>query len=793
MLIKGILLTLAFGLMIFFGILGVEYFLWLNSIGRMILFFCLVVLAMVLFYRFIFIPLLFLFKVKNGISRKDASRLIGKHFPEVADKLYNLLDLADDKNQSELLMASIEQRSEALRPFPFTNAIDFKENLKYAKYFIVPALLFVAIYLSGNLTSFFNSYKRVVNYDLAYAPPAPFSFELVSKALNVLEDKSYTIYVTTHGEVRPDAVNIRINGKELLLQQENNVYKYTLIPPLENSEFQFVSGKVESKIYHLNVLKAPTIQNFEVEFDYPDYLNKETETINSTGNAILPEGTRVTWKMIGEHTDEILLIDKDTVRNFIGSGNEFTLTSKIFNDYDYRISTSNKNVKEYEKLDYGFTIIKDAYPTIKVEQVLDSLNPNVSYFIGESSDDYRLKVIKLVCQAESKNDTVQYVTLSKPNANYSQFYYTYPSGLVLDEGTRYQFYFMATDNDAIHGGKTVKSKVFTNELLDEAALLKRDLESQQSIIGNMDRSLEKFEEQEKALEKINNEQKEKRELNFNDQNQIKQFLNKQKEQEELMQKFSTQLKENLDKRDQVDNLNKLLQERLERQELEARKNEKLLEELNKIANKIDKEELSKRLEELGKKQQNSKRNLEQLLELTKRYYVTERIAQLASDLKKLAEEQQTMSELDVENYFKEENQEQLNKEFEDWAKEMEELAKDNDNLQKPLDLEIDNAKEESIKKDQKEAFDKINENKGKDKPSEAQEKTQGAEKAKQKQKSAAQKMKEMSEKLEVASDGASGGSSITEDAEMLRQILDNLVTFSFKQEKLFETLEEADL
>ena len=45
-------------------------------------------------------------------------------------------------------------------------------------------------------------------------------------------------------------------------------------------------------------------------------------------------------------------------------------------------------------------IIKDAYPTIKVEQVLDSLNPNISYFIGESSDDYRLKDIKLICQAE---------------------------------------------------------------------------------------------------------------------------------------------------------------------------------------------------------------------------------------------------------------------------------------------------------------------------------------------------------------------------------------------------------
>jgi hypothetical protein len=38
----------------------------------------------------------------------------------------------------------------------------------------------------------------------------------------------------------------------------------------------------------------------------------------------------------------------------------------------------------------------------------------------------------------------------------------------------------------------------------------------------------------------------------------------------------------------------------------------------------------------------------------------------------------------------------------------------------------------------------------------------------------------------------SGESTITEDAEMLRQILDNLVTFSFKQENLFDQLESSD-
>ena len=793
MLIKGALLFLVLGLLFLLVVLGVEYFLWLNSNGRMILFFCFILVGLFLLYRFIFTPLLYLFKVKKGISNRDASWLIGKHFPEVEDKLYNLLDLADDKNQSELLLASIEQRSKTLSPVPFTKAVDYRENLKYVKYLIIPFVLIGLVGLTGNLGPFFSSYDRVVNYDLAYEPPVPFKFELLTTTLYVLEDKSYTIYVTTNGDVRPDAVNIRIDDKELVLQQENGNYKYTFTPPLEESEFQFFSGKVQSKIYRLNVLKTPVIQNFELELEYPNYLNKASESLKSTGNAILPEGTKVSWKVVGENTDQVHLIEKDTVWNFNKSNKEFSLSKRIYNNYDYQISTSNNNVENYERLDYRFKVIKDAYPTIKVQQILDSLNPNTSYFVGESSDDYKLTSIKLVCYPESNQDEKQVVVISKPNSNFNQFYYTFPSGLMLDDSATYFYYFISKDNDAIHGGKSVKSRVFSSRLLNEDELLNKDLKTQQAIIGNMDKSLEKFREQQKTLNEINREQKEKEQLNYNDQNQIKDFLKKQQEQEGLMQKFSKQLKENLNKANEDDNLNKLLQERLERQELEAKKNEALLEELNKIADKIDKEELTKRLEELSKKQQNSKRNLEQLLELTKRYYVTEKAAQLASDLNKLSERQEYLSEIKLGEDFSNKEQEKLNEDFEKLSEELDELKKDNEDLKKPLDLQIDKAKEESIKQDQKDALEEINKHQGEEESSESESKEQNEATAKQKQKSAAQKMKEMAEELDESSSGASGGSTITEDAEMLRQILDNLVTFSFKQENLFEAIEASDL
>ena len=719
--------------------------------------------------------------------------MIGKHFPQVGDKLYNLLDLSEDKNRSELLMASIEQRSKTMSPIPFTKAVDFRENLKYTKYLSIPAVIFILVWGTGNLSAFFGSADRVVNYNLAYEPPAPFSFQLLSNDLNILDTESYTIEVITVGEVQPESVFIEINGRESLLQKLNGQYQYTFTPPLKATDFVFLANGIRSRAYRLNALETPVIQDFQIQLDYPNYTNRPTETLKSTGNATFPEGTKVTWKIEGRHTDNIQLLTKDTVLNFSKEKEHFALIRRVHADLPYELSTSNQNVSDYEKLAYRFTVIRDAYPTIKARQVLDSLNPNVSYYAGEAGDDYKLSSIKLVCFPANNPESKQVISLNTPNAHFDQFYYTFPSGLELESGENYSFYFQATDNDAIHRGKTTKSQVFSMVILDDDELRNKELESQESIIDNLERSLDKFKEQKGALKEINQEQKEKNQLNFNDQNQVKDFIKRQQQQENQMQKFSRQLKENLNKGDKDDALNKLLQERLERQEIEAKKNEKLLEELNKIADKINKSELTKRLEELGKKQQNSERNLEQLLELTKRYYVTEKASQLAKDLEKLAERQQILSELTIGEDFSKEKQEKLNESFEKLARELDELKKDNQELKKPLDLNIDKQKEEAVKKDQQDALEEMNKHQEEEQSSESEEKQKAAEGAAQKQKAAAQKMKEMSDQLSQSSSGGGSEATITEDAEMLRQVLDNLVTFSFKQESLYDSLEEADI
>tara|TARA_R100000935_G_scaffold58717_2_gene97241 strand:- start:4761 stop:8213 length:3453 start_codon:yes stop_codon:yes gene_type:complete len=784
MLLKGVLLFIAFGLLFFLLVLGIEYFLWLNSLGRLLLLVLFVGVEFYLVWKFIITPVSFLLKWQRGLSNKEASLLIGEHFPEVEDKLFNLLDLAESSEKSELLLASIQQRSMDLSVVPFVKAVDLKENMGYAKYLLLPLLVFGLIWISGDIASYFGSYKRVVNYDLAYEPPAPFAFKLLTSDLDVFEGESLTVSVTTEGRVKPENVSIVIDGEEFLLPTKEGFYQYKFNSPLESTSFYFVSNGFRSKEFFLKVIAVPSIVDFDLILDYPDYTGKQDDIIKSTGNAVFPEGTFVSWRMRTRTTEEVLFRVGDSIENFKRSGDAFSLDKRVFSDLDYELSISNANVDNYESLGYRFTVVRDAYPSLRVDQVLDSLNPNVSYYMGEATDDYQLSAVRLIYYKKGQ-EKKNVLVLSKPNVNYNKFYYTFPSGLDLEEGEAYDYYFEVVDNDAIHKGKVTKSQVFSSAFLNANQLKEKELEFQKSVLNNLDRSLEMSKEQQESLKEINRQEKENSILNFSDQNRIKDFLKKQELQEDLMKKFSGQLKDNLKKTEEDNKLKKLLEERLERMELEAKKNDKLLEELSKLTDKLDKDELAKRLEELGNKQRNADRNLEQLLELTKRYYVQQKAEQLGSDLDKLSKEQKDLAEKKLGSELEQKDQDSIKAKFEEISKEVEELIKDVASLKKPMELKVDMGKVEEVKKDQEDVMEELSKQPNGDKSS--------SEKAKSKQKSAAKKMKELSQDLLSASSGGGGGSSTAEDAEMLRQLLDNLITFSFKQEGLYRSLGESEM
>ncbi|WP_158597036.1 DUF4175 family protein [Aquimarina sp. BL5] len=773
-LIKGVILFFAIGVLYFLITLLVEYFLWLNSTWRTILFWLFVAVELSLFIKFIVLPVAKLFRLASGIDYLSASKIIGSHFPDVSDKLLNLLQLSENERSSSLLLASIEQKSQQLKPIPFKLAIDFKKNIKYLKYALVPVAVFLLVSLFNKNSWFSESYKRVVNYETAYEPPAPFQFFVENNSLNALESRDFVLEVKTTGEIVPENVSINYNDEVYFLKSTGvGEFQHTFIQPKESIDFILSSNEVSSKQYTLGVVPVPVLLDFRMELDYPSYTQKKDESLESSGNAIVPEGTNIAWKVNTRNTDKVHMVSNDSIELFDRKDASFYYENSLYSDWDYQITTSNGNIKDYDNLSFNIRVVKDQYPEINLSSEKDSVDNSTMYFYGRVSDDYGLSKLRLVYYDSNEQEDKNVYDLKVNSTEFDEFVYAFPGNLALKDGVNYEFYFEVFDNDVIHNFKSTKSAVFGFRKLTNEEEEDKKLKEQNEAISGLNKSLKKFKEQEQDLKSLSKLQKEKKQLDYNDKKKLEDYLKRQKEQEKMMQNFSKKLKENLEQLDsekKEEPFKDALKEMLERNEEKLKKNEKLLEEINKLSEKIQKEELTEKLEELAKENKNLKKNLEQLLELTKRYYVIEKHEKLAERLDDLSEKQEKLSERNDEENTKE-DQDKLNKEFEKFQKEMEELREDNKDLKKPMNLDQDKKDEEDIKKEQENASDNLEKNKKSD--------------AKKNQKSAAQKMKEMSKGMQMQME-MGGGEQQQEDMEMLRQILDNLVDFSMEQEELMK-------
>ncbi|WP_415060747.1 hypothetical protein [Flavobacterium sp.] len=771
-LLKGVILFVGFGLLYFFFTLFVEYFLWLKPTGRTILFWTFVGVELFLLSRFILFPLFKLFKLQKGIDYKQASQIIGNHFSEVNDKLINFLQLAENNKPSELLLASIDQKGKTLQPIPFGNAINFKKNTKYLPWAIIPLLFLAFFMLTGNSDIIADSMNRVVRYNEKFSPPAPFSFVVLNDNLQTEQGSDFILQVKSEGKVVPENAMIIIGDESYYMESTKpGVFEYRFTKPSKNITFHVESNSVSTPDLELSVVAVPTISNFEMVLQFPSYLNRKAETIKGSGNAIVPEGTKVSWKVSALATNQIQYFEGSAYSSFIEKDNLFSFAKTILQNTEYQILTSNSKVKHYEKLNYQITTIKDQFPTISVNNAPDSLRVQKNILIGQVSDDNGLHKLQIVYYPKNNERAALKSTIPVKKELFDQFVFSFPGNLPITEGVAYEYYFEVFDNDALHNFKSTKSSIFSDRINTEEERQEEQLKQQKDNINSLEKSLKNQEKQLSEMDKLQKMSKEKEILEFKDKQKINDFIKRQKQQEEMMKEFSKELKNNLNEfnKNDKDQKKEQLEKRAENIEKQTDENQKLLDELQKLTEKIQDLDVQEKLDKIKQNSKNQAKNLEQLVELTKKYYVEKKAEQLTKKLDKLAEKQENLSKEDKENTSA--KQEELNKEFDKLQEELRELEKDNKDLKKPLDIPSDEKQEKSIEEDMQKASDELQKDQ--------------KDKAKPKQKSAAQKMKQMSQKM--ADSMASGQmEQMDEDIKAMRQILDNLLAFSFSQENLMK-------
>lgn len=782
-LIKGSIYSAGLLVLAFLVAIFSEYFFYLQNPYKSGLFFGFLAVVAGIFVQYILIPLLKIFRITSTINYYEAAKIIGKHFPQINDKITNTLQLKEvvesKSGDFSLVLAGIDQKINELKPIPFQLAIDFKKNKKYVKFAAIP--LFVLLIVSFTSPSFIKEgTTRFVNYNVDYDKPLPFYFELDSDNLEATKNEDFELVVTTNGELTPEKVFVAIDGNQFKMKTiAPGKFSYMLKNVQKPIRFNFIAEPVESKDFELKLMPKPIIKGLNIQLNYPAYTQKQPEEVDNSGNLNIPEGTKVSWKFN--------VVDADTVKIFTDTlrfakqvtPNEFVANQEVLQSTDYWVAANNRINSKFEKVSYTIHVIKDQYPTIDVVEIKDTLSMKQLYFNGAIADDYGLS--KLIFNIKLPDSTIQQKVTMNNNALNQNFYFAYnTSNLALNPGDEVTYYFEVFDNDGVNGSKSTKSQIKTLKVPSKDQINKAAAAQGDNIKKELESAITEAKDMKAQIDDLTKKLLEKKQPGWQEKQQLEQLMEQRKnlkqkveeltkanEQKNKMQnEFVTPNEELLEKQKQLQELfENIMDEEMK----------KLFEEMEKLMENMDKNQFQQSLEQMKLSNEDVEKELDRTLELFKQFEFEQGLKQA---IEKLDELQQKQKNLEEETNQKksdsdelQKKQEELNEEAKSLEEQLEELKNKNEELEEKHPFPDQKDEMQEMLNEMQKASEELEKNNKKN--------------ASENQQNAQEQMQKMKEKME----GLMGSMQMeqqTENMEDLRALLENLIELSFEQEALMQ-------
>ena len=786
--IKGIIYALALLLSLFLVMALLEHFGYFGTTVRAILFWCYLLASVCLLVYYVFVPLAKMFRLGKVISYEEAAKIIGRHFPEVQDKLLNLLQLQEkgDVSSDDLLAAAIAQKTAQLKPVPFQNAVDIKSNRKYLKYLAIPVVVILLLLLvSPSVIT--GSSHRIAHYNTQFEKPAPFSFVVENPSLEVAQQEDFELHVLVEGNAVPAEAFINIEGNVYRMRQMDKThYSYQFKTVQRSCDFHLEAAGVTSTQYRLNVFPKPAVVDFRVLLSYPAYTLKLQETLLNEGDLVVPQGTSVRWLFQTKDVDTLYFFVNEDVKRLVPDDNgRVSLTIRALQSFTYGFAAANHYAPVSDTLGYAVTAIEDLSPMIAVVEMHDSLVDDRLFFHGRIKDDYgftklEFKLVKTNVQDTSKKEVLAYgIGITKETVqefNYS----TDLSDIELGSGDKLVYYFEVWDNDGIHGPKSATSQQFELQVPTEKELdniLDRNSNEAQE---RAQQSMSELKKMQQDINELMRKLVDKKEFDWQDKKDLQELAKKQQQVKEMLQQMQQQLNENKKLEQKYRDQSEQLMEK--QRELERLMNEvmneemkQMMEQIDKMMQELDKKKVQEQLEQLKLDNLDLEKQLDQNIELMKRLEMEKKVEEAVRKTEELAEKQRELSDKteaakskdDKDKLLKE--QQKLSEQYDQLKQELNQIQQDYKKIDNDLNFKLD-----------KELMDKIDQNQ------------QGAEKSleKGKSKDASKQQKEASEQLDQLSEQLAEAQvdleqqDLAEDAEQIRRLLKNLVQLSFNQESL---------
>lgn len=576
--------------------------------------------------------------MRRGLSEEESAKFIGSRLPTVRDRLLNLIQLSSSAKPTDLTFASVQQKTREFEPLSFDTVIDFRENRKHLKFLIIPAVTALIILLI-NPAIFTRSTERIVHFNRAYSPEAPFTFRISNESLTAFYNENFTVKIDIVGRALPQSAYIvSKNQRVKLVPTGSGKFEYTFERIQQPLDFQVEAAGFFSEMYSIELVNRPELTKFNVELEYPRYLQRQNEKMTNAGNLDVPEGTNIRWKLNTAYAEKATIQFTNLNQQFdFQPANDqlFVFAKKFFNPDQYEIALANDKSKNKDRIAYSINVIKDQYPQIVVNNFKDTVLYQRVLLGGMISDDYGVTQLSLHMRVRDENQkeilkkSIR-IPVTKNQLQQSFFYNWAIDSLKLQPGQQLEYNLEVWDNDGVNGRKSTRSATYSFAVPTSDNLITQISRSQKSAESQIDKSVSKANKLQDQIEQASQKLKGKQSLDWQDKKMLEDIIQQKQGLDQVVEQLREQNKLLEQKKDAFTEQDERIREKAKQiqklmDELLDDETKKLFEELQKLLKEnAEISQIQKLLDKMNQNTNNLEKELERQLYKAMNY-LTERL------------------------------------------------------------------------------------------------------------------------------------------------------------------------
>jgi len=551
----------------------------------------------------------------DGPSEKDVARTVGEHHPVVADRLVNLLQLAEGQRShapAPYVDHAVQHLADQIDEVRFEEVADFQPAQRAARWALFPALA-VLIFLLAAPSTFLDASERLLAPRTEFERPAPFQFDVRPGDAQLVRGDSLRVTIQATGTV-PETATLLLRPPEaesprrVALQADSmGTYRHTVPNVRRPLRYRVAASPVRTEWYTVEVAQRPVVRRLQLRVSPPAYTDRpDRELAPNVGAVTALPGTKVTVSAaLGRApvTDATLDFENGPGRSLTVTNDSATGRFRLRREDTYALRLESADgIPNRDPIRYEVDLQTDARPSVTFLGPDDpaELTPDLTQPLRvQLSDDYGFRRAALFYRrtdGESADSSFASIDLALPDGRATDQVLSHTwllvqeSGLDLERGDEVAYYVKAWDNDTVNGpksGRTATQRLrfpSLSEQYEELDTLQRETGEQ---MQELDRRSEDVQQQ---FQDLRREVRRTREADWEDQRQLEQLQQKQKSLSESKSSLSRQ----------VDSLNREMQ----RNDLSSPETSEKFQELKQTVDEMESKELQKALENMRQSMQN---------------------------------------------------------------------------------------------------------------------------------------------------------------------------------------------